>query len=83
MEEVYSLFNLDRTLLANFLMSAIKSSSSALVSEERGERRRREEGEERLLGLFETPHNHILSQFHSDRINTDTQEMTLSLKTLH
>lgn len=40
-EELPSLFNLERILLANFLMSAIRSSSSALVSER--EARRREE----------------------------------------
>lgn len=35
----YSLFNLERILLASFLMSAIKSSSSAFVSARRGDRR--------------------------------------------
>lgn len=34
----YSLFNLERILLASFLMSAIKSSRSAFVSARRGER---------------------------------------------
>lgn len=38
-EDFYSLFNLERILLASFLMSAIKSSSSAFVSGRRGERR--------------------------------------------
>lgn len=38
----YSLFNLERILLASFLMSAIRSSSSALVSEKRRKKTRRE-----------------------------------------
>ncbi len=36
---LYSLFNLERILLANFLMSAMRSSSSAFVSERREEKR--------------------------------------------
>lgn len=71
-EELHSLFNLERILLANFLMSAIRSSSSAFVSEKRTGENRRDQWTHTCII------NHPLAQTCvRDRINTDTLEMTL------
>lgn len=70
MEDLYSLFNLERILLASFLMSAIKSSSSALVSG-----RRREISGSTLVCRSTSPTYTNFCKLSSirDRINTDTQ----------
>lgn len=77
MRGCYSLFNLERILLANFLMSAIRSSSSALVSEGRREQRRGKEiNGEKLILCHPLTDTCVPADFR-DRINTESEEMVL------